>query len=200
MAALPVGVLDAQDELPAVAPSEGAVEEGHIGRADMGIARGTGSNPGPDRHRETPPPGPAKGASRKTGRISRRPTPRPERAPLIPAGAAAWLLSEAPGPCEPAEARRLAARGVGAAAPFDTCRGAFLRAAINGHASLSDSLPSSPSAPPPGSVESLGYEKRGQPTPGGNCPWPLALGSFTPILNSALPRHSRQSSATSSAG
>jgi hypothetical protein len=38
----------------------------------------------------------------------------------------------------------------GAAAPLDTCRGAFLCAAINGHAALPESLPSSPAAPPPG--------------------------------------------------
>src|SRR5512133_3157283 len=106
MAALPVGVLDAQDELPAVTPGEGAVEEGYVGRADMGIARGTGSNPGPDRHRETPPPGPAKATGRKTGRISRRPTPRRERTPLIPAGAAAWLLSETPSLRDPAAIAR----------------------------------------------------------------------------------------------
>ena len=41
VAALPVGVFDAEDELAAVAARQGQVEEGDVGGAHVGISRGT---------------------------------------------------------------------------------------------------------------------------------------------------------------
>jgi hypothetical protein len=40
MAALAVGVLDTEKELAALLPGQGVVEEGDVGRADVGISRG----------------------------------------------------------------------------------------------------------------------------------------------------------------
>ncbi len=47
MAALTVRVLDAEDELTAVVPGQGQVEEGHVGGAHVGVsgrARGDASS------------------------------------------------------------------------------------------------------------------------------------------------------------
>ena len=47
---MPVGVLDAQDELATLAAGEDEVEQGHVGRADMGVAGRTRGNAGTDAH------------------------------------------------------------------------------------------------------------------------------------------------------
>ena len=49
-AALAVGVLDPQDELPAVLAREGVVEEGDVGRPHVGVTGGAGGDARADRH------------------------------------------------------------------------------------------------------------------------------------------------------